>query len=132
MKYKTKDSKCGMCKSNHNTKKAKSKEGVKSYTKKGLTPAQIKKMDNHSIHHTKKHMNMMSKYMREGMSFSKAHTETKKLEKTRKKRNITERVYENKPKDSKAKMNKTIVEKPATHSRVRKGKAMTNFKANNY
>lgn len=65
----------------------------------------------------------------------KMKTERKKTTQKKKKKKVKkagEKIYQNKPKDTKAKMNKTIVEKPATHSRVRKGVAMTNFKAKNY
>ena len=43
-----------------------------------LTDKQKEKLKMHSVHHTKKHMDEMKKLMRAGMSFSKAHTETKK------------------------------------------------------
>lgn len=40
---------------------------------KSLTDAQLKKLEKHSEHHTKKHMDMMKKKMMEGMSFKEAH-----------------------------------------------------------
>jgi len=40
---------------------------------KQLTPAQLKRLEKHSVHHTKKHMNMMKKDMMMGMSFKAAH-----------------------------------------------------------
>tara|TARA_R100000773_G_C4214706_1_gene113593 strand:+ start:208 stop:492 length:285 start_codon:yes stop_codon:yes gene_type:complete len=79
--------------SSHNKKKpkstamkAKSKDKVKDYNRKGLTKAQIKSMDKHSMHHTKTHMNMMAKMMREGMTQKKAHDAVVKLEKEKKKK----------------------------------------------
>tara|TARA_Y100000592_G_scaffold98102_1_gene170333 strand:- start:2891 stop:3082 length:192 start_codon:yes stop_codon:yes gene_type:complete len=36
------------------------------------------KMKEHSKHHTPKHMRLMRKYMKEGMSFTKAHNKVKK------------------------------------------------------
>jgi len=43
-----------------------------------LTNGQKEKLKEHAKHHTKKHMDEMKRLMRTGMSFSKAHTETKK------------------------------------------------------
>lgn len=43
-----------------------------------LTNGQKEKLKEHAKHHTKKHMTEMKRMMRAGMSFSKAHTETKK------------------------------------------------------
>ena len=40
---------------------------------KKLTDRQKATLKRHSEHHTTKHMNMMKKMMREGMSFGKAH-----------------------------------------------------------
>ena len=39
-----------------------------------LTPKQIVTLNKHSKHHTKKHMDLMKKLMREGTSFKAAHT----------------------------------------------------------
>ena len=48
--------------------------------KKGkLTEAQMKKLKEHSKHHTAKHMAMMRKDMKAGMSFTKAHNKAKRL-----------------------------------------------------
>jgi hypothetical protein len=46
--------------------------------KKELTKRQLTTLEKHSVHHTKKHMNMMKKLMREGMSFTEAHKKTMK------------------------------------------------------
>ncbi len=40
---------------------------------KELTPAQLKRLEKHSDHHSKRHMNMMKKDMMMGMSFKAAH-----------------------------------------------------------
>ena len=45
---------------------------------KELTPAQLKRLEKHSVHHTKKHMNMMKKDMMNGMSFKMAHEKAQK------------------------------------------------------
>jgi hypothetical protein len=45
----------------------------KNNNKKSLTDKQLKTLEKHSIHHTKKHMDMMKKKMMEGMSFNQAH-----------------------------------------------------------
>tara|TARA_R100001086_G_C11723737_1_gene227640 strand:+ start:96 stop:308 length:213 start_codon:yes stop_codon:yes gene_type:complete len=62
-----------------------SKQMKKAPTKKAptkkpkqLTEAQKKKLDKHSVHHTKKHMNMMKKDMMNGMSFKMAHEKAMK------------------------------------------------------
>jgi hypothetical protein len=44
-----------------------------------LTEAQMKKLKEHSKNHTSKHMAMMRKDMKAGMSFTKAHNKAKKL-----------------------------------------------------
>jgi len=46
--------------------------------KMSLTQKQKDKLKEHSVHHTPKHMTMMRKLMREGMSFTKAHNKTMK------------------------------------------------------
>jgi len=46
-------------------------------TKKKKTNAQ--KLKEHSKHHTKKHMDMMKKDMKAGMSFSAAHKKAQRL-----------------------------------------------------
>ena len=39
-----------------------------------LTLNQIKTLNKHSEHHSKKHIDMMKKLMREGKTFKQAHT----------------------------------------------------------
>ena len=51
----------------HHNKKPK----VKSRT---LTKAQKSTLEKHKVHHTAKHMALMRKKMKEGMSFSRAHS----------------------------------------------------------
>ena len=43
-----------------------------------LAPIQIKAMRKHRAHHTKAHMAMMTKLMKQGHSFAKAHSKTMK------------------------------------------------------
>ena len=43
-----------------------------------LTPKQIVTLNKHSKHHSKKHMDMMKKLMREGSSFKAAHNKAQK------------------------------------------------------
>lgn len=43
-----------------------------------LTPKQIVTLTKHSKHHSKKHMDMMKKLMREGSSFKAAHNKAQK------------------------------------------------------
>ena len=43
-----------------------------------LTPKQIITLNKHSKHHSKKHMDMMKKLMREGSSFKAAHNKAQK------------------------------------------------------
>ncbi len=43
-----------------------------------LSNRQKEKLKQHKVHHTAKHMTMMRKLMREGMSFTKAHNKTVK------------------------------------------------------
>ena len=43
-----------------------------------LTPKQIVTLNNHSKHHSKKHMDMMRKIMREGKTVNAAHTAAQK------------------------------------------------------
>ena len=57
--------------------KASSKKMTGNKLKK-LTEAQKKKLKEHSVHHTKKHMAMMRMMMMRGKSFSEAHKETQK------------------------------------------------------
>ncbi len=38
-----------------------------------LTEAQKKKLEKHSDHHTKKHMDLMKRLMRQGLTFNEAH-----------------------------------------------------------
>mgnify|MGYP003124439840 CR=1 FL=1 len=50
----------------------------KKPVEKKLTDRQLKTLEKHSVHHTKKHMNMMKRLMRGGMSFTEAHKKTQK------------------------------------------------------
>ena len=45
---------------------------------KKLTLSQMKTLKKHSEHHSKKHMDMMKKLMREGKTFKAAHTAAQK------------------------------------------------------
>jgi hypothetical protein len=45
---------------------------------KKLTEAQLKRLEKHSAHHSKKHMDMMKKDMMNGMSFKAAHEKAQK------------------------------------------------------
>ena len=45
---------------------------------KALTPYQKDKLKKHKVHHTKKHIDAMTKDMKKGMSFSKAHRKAMK------------------------------------------------------
>ena len=45
---------------------------------KKLTEAQEKRLKKHSVHHSKKHMDMMRKDMMMGMSFKMAHEKAQK------------------------------------------------------
>lgn len=59
----------------------KAKNGIKvKLVKKtdGLTDRQKKTLKKHSVHHTKKHMDLMIKLMKEGKSFTEAHNVAKK------------------------------------------------------
>ncbi len=55
---------------------AKNSKKKKRMTK--LTPKQIITLNKHSKHHSKKHMDMMKKLMREGKTFKAAHTAAQK------------------------------------------------------
>tara|TARA_R100000734_G_scaffold6218_1_gene5268 strand:- start:310 stop:462 length:153 start_codon:yes stop_codon:yes gene_type:complete len=46
---------------------------------KKLTDRQKKTLKKHSVHHSKKHMDMMKKEMRAGKSFTFAHKKAKRL-----------------------------------------------------
>lgn len=46
--------------------------------KRMLTDSQKKRLKEHKVHHTAKHMSMMRKLMKDGMSFKKAHDKTMK------------------------------------------------------
>lgn len=46
---------------------------------KELTTAQKNKLKEHKKHHTKKHMDIMIKHMKEGKNFTQAHNKAKKL-----------------------------------------------------
>ena len=39
-----------------------------------LTEGQKKKLEKHADHHTKKHMELMKRLMRQGLSFNEAHS----------------------------------------------------------
>ena len=43
-----------------------------------LSLSQINTLKKHSVHHSKKHMDMMKKLMREGKTFKAAHTAAQK------------------------------------------------------
>jgi hypothetical protein len=45
---------------------------------KKLTLSQMRTLKKHSEHHSKKHMDMMKKLMREGSSFKAAHNKAQK------------------------------------------------------
>ena len=45
---------------------------------KKLTLSQMRTLKKHSEHHSKKHMDMMKKLMREGASFRSAHNKAQK------------------------------------------------------
>ena len=52
----------------------KGKKGMKLNKKNdGLTDRQIETLEKHKEHHTKKHMDMMIKLMKEGKTFTEAH-----------------------------------------------------------
>ena len=52
-------------------KKSKAKKGAKINKK--LTDRQLKTLERHKEHHTKKHMDMMIKLMQQGKTFGEAH-----------------------------------------------------------
>lgn len=56
----------------------KNKTIKKSNKLKKLTAQQKNKLQEHSKHHSKRHMSMMRMMMMRGSSFDKAHTEAKK------------------------------------------------------
>ncbi len=58
-----------------NTMKPKMKPKMK---KKELTMGQKKMMNKHKVHHTKPHMDMMTKLMKQGHTFKQAHDKTMK------------------------------------------------------
>ncbi len=60
------------------TPKAKKEMPKKEMPKKKLTPKQMEKLKEHSKHHSPKHMAMMRKDMKMGMSFTKAHNKAQK------------------------------------------------------
>lgn len=47
--------------------------------KKKLTKTQIEKLKQHSVHHTKKHLDMMKHCMQHGMSFEESHKTAQKF-----------------------------------------------------
>tara|TARA_Y100001937_G_scaffold63345_1_gene86880 strand:- start:279 stop:446 length:168 start_codon:yes stop_codon:yes gene_type:complete len=52
---------------------------MKMKKKKELTQRQKDTLKKHSVHHSKKHMAMMRKDMKAGMSFTAAHKKAQKL-----------------------------------------------------
>ena len=68
----------------HGNKKPKAKPMKKSNPKpllkpkKDLSPRQKSLMKDHKVHHTKKHMDMMRKLMKQGFCFEQAHEKTMK------------------------------------------------------
>tara|TARA_R100001443_G_scaffold18608_1_gene29580 strand:+ start:10703 stop:10855 length:153 start_codon:yes stop_codon:yes gene_type:complete len=46
---------------------------------KDLTKSQKEKLAKHGKHHTKKHIEMMKRYMLKGLTFTQAHEKTIKL-----------------------------------------------------
>ena len=58
--------------------KSKSMEKPAMKPKKNLSPRQKSLMKEHKVHHTKKHMDMMTKLMKKGMCFEQAHEQTMK------------------------------------------------------
>jgi hypothetical protein len=46
---------------------------------KALTPAQKVKLKQHKKYHTKKHMDMMTKHMKQGKTFTQAHNKAQKV-----------------------------------------------------
>tara|TARA_R110002153_G_scaffold29256_4_gene89907 strand:+ start:657 stop:833 length:177 start_codon:yes stop_codon:yes gene_type:complete len=46
---------------------------------KAITPAQKVKLKQHKKHHTKKHMDMMTKHMKQGKTFTQAHNKAQKV-----------------------------------------------------
>lgn len=49
---------------------------MKLKKKKELAPIQKKAMVKHKVHHTKEHMDMMTKLMKQGHTFKDAHNKT--------------------------------------------------------
>ena len=45
----------------------------KNQEKMRLTPKQRRQLEEHSVHHTDRHLNYMKRKMRDGFSFKKAH-----------------------------------------------------------
>jgi len=43
-----------------------------------LTQRQVDKLEKHSAHHSKKHMDLMRRLMREGKTFTTAHKEAQR------------------------------------------------------
>ncbi len=58
------------------------RKGMKAPAKEAkdsLTPAMEKKLKEHSQHHSAKHMSMMRKDIKAGMTFTKAHNKAQKM-----------------------------------------------------
>tara|TARA_R100000664_G_C2752434_1_gene139732 strand:- start:1648 stop:1839 length:192 start_codon:yes stop_codon:yes gene_type:complete len=49
------------------------KKSIKGVSLEGLTDRQKVTMSKHSVHHTKKHMQVMANAMRKGKTFTEAH-----------------------------------------------------------
>tara|TARA_R100001509_G_scaffold28475_1_gene14981 strand:- start:194 stop:511 length:318 start_codon:yes stop_codon:yes gene_type:complete len=60
------------------TKKKAKKVMIKGADVSALTTRQQETMKKHSVHHTGKHMKMMTAMMKKGKTFSQAHKETQK------------------------------------------------------
>ena len=50
------------------------KKSIKGVSLEGLTDRQKSTMAKHSVHHTKKHMQVMADAMKKGKTFKEAHT----------------------------------------------------------
>ena len=50
----------------------------KDNNKKNLSKADLNKLEKHKEHHSTKHINLMKKLMKEGMTFSASHKEAMK------------------------------------------------------
>lgn len=55
------------------------KKYIKKPARKGMTQKQKDRLKEHAKHHTTKHMAMMRKDMKAGLSFTRAHNKAKKM-----------------------------------------------------